>query len=393
MAFKITGILGLQLNQLRRAKQNYWEIRERGLEWMLHTRNQLLRGRKSVMHKAGIAWSLFKNIARLGGYRVVDLLSGRELIAIALTEHMGDIVAAQPIAAYIRALHPKARLVWVTRRPFNELINAFGVIDRITPVLCISEWAMLRDSGIFSRHYDLHVNKRSCPICKQTIFRKTGNPLIDTENYYSFGTLLAIMCQNAGLPILEAGPELIIPDVTIRKIDGIGLPEKFIVLHTRSNESSRDWKADKWTLLAQRLLDKTDYSLIEIGLSAMLKLESNRHLSCCGKFSIIETAEIMRRATLFIGIDSGPAHIANAVKTYGVILKGAYRAFPSYLSYSGGYGTGETAFIISAQGQASIITVAEAFEASLTMLRKYDLLTSQANYYKPNQIVSVLHYE
>lgn len=332
----------------------------------------MLGGIKTGKHKACIVGGLFKNIIILAWDRIVGLLGGKELIAIALTEHMGDIVAAQPIAAYIRTLHPKARLVWVTRSPFNELVYAFGIIDRIISVQCITEWARLRDSGIFSQHYDLHVNKRSCPTCKQTIFRKTGNPLIDTENYLRFGTLLAIMCQNAGLPILEAGPELIIPDATIRKIDRIGLPKKFIVLHTRSNESSRDWEVDKWMLLAQRLLDNSDYSLIEIGLSPMLKLGPNRYLSCCGKFSIIETAEIIRRATLFIGIESGPAHIANAVGTYGVILKGAYRAFPNYFVYSGGYAIGETAFIISAKGAASAITVDETFNAFLNMLRKYE---------------------
>lgn len=347
------------MGKLCKAKENYWAVRERWLEIILSKRNQLFLGIKNIRHKAGIIWSTFKNIVRLAADRLRCLWNGRELIAIALTEHMGDIVAAQPIAAHIRTIHPKAQLVWVTRKPFKELVNTFGVIDRVISVQCITEWALLRDSGIFTKHYDLHVNKRSCPICKKTILRKTGNPLIDTANYYNFGTLLAIMCQNAGLPILDDGPELIIPDETIGKMDEIGLPEKFIVLHTSSNELSRDWMPDKWALLAQRLLERTDYSLIEIGLSPMLQMESTRYLSCCGKFSIIETAEIIRRATLFIGIDSGPAHIANAVQTYGIILKGSYRIFSSYFSYSGGYGAGETAFIVFANGPTSTITVDE----------------------------------
>ena len=46
--------------------------------------------------------------------------------------------------------------------------------------------------------------------------------------------------------------------------------------------------------------------------------ENSRNL--CGQTGIAESAEIIRRATLFIGIDSGPSHLANAVKTPGVIL-------------------------------------------------------------------------
>lgn len=365
-----------------RGKESYWAVRERWLEWLSRITNQILLDTKPSRHKCIILCGLFNNIIILLWARIIELLGGRELIAIALTEHMGDIVAAQPIAAHIRTIHPKAQLVWVTRKPFKELVTTFGVIDRVLSVQCITEWALLRDSGIFTKHYDLHVNKRCCSICKKIIVKKTGNPLIDTENYYNFGTLLAIMCQNAGLPILDDGPELIIPDETIGKMDEIGLPEKFIVLHTSSNELSRDWMPDKWALLVQRLLESTDYSLIEIGLSPTLQIESPRYLSCCGKFSIIETAEIIRRATLFIGIDSGPAHIANAVQTYGIILKGAYRVFSSYLSYSGGYGAGETGIIISAEGPASIITVVDAFEASFSMLRKYELLKSQTVEFK-----------
>ena len=347
------------MDELCRAKQIYWAARKRWREWLSRIPNQALSDLEYCRHKAKIIWGLFNNIVILLWDRIMVLFGSRELIVIGLVEHMGDIVAAQPIAVYVRAVHPKAQLVWVTRKPFEELVNTFDDIDRVLSVQCITEWALLRNSGIFTKHYDLHVNKRSCPICKKTILRKTGNPLIDTANYYNFGTLLAIMCQNAGLPILDDGPELIIPDETIGKMDKIGLPEKFIVLHTSSNELSRDWMPDKWALLAQRLLERTDYSLIEIGLSPMLQMESTRYLSCCGNFSIIETAEIIRRATLYIGIDSGPAHIANAVKTYGIILKGAYRAFPRYLSYSGGYGNGETAFIVSANGPASTITVDE----------------------------------
>jgi heptosyltransferase-3 len=57
-------------------------------------------------------------------------------------------------------------------------------------------------------------------------------------------------------------------------------------------------------------------------------------------------AEVIRRAALFVGIDSGPAHVANAVGTPGVILLGAYRDFGRYMPYSGAYQTGANATLV-----------------------------------------------
>ncbi len=51
----------------------------------------------------------------------------------------------------------------------------------------------------------------------------------------------------------------------------------------------------------------------------------------------MESAEVLRRATLFIGIDSGPSHLANAVKTPGIILMGRLLHWDSYMPYTGFY--------------------------------------------------------
>ena len=69
-----------------------------------------------------------------------------------------------------------------------------------------------------------------------------------------------------------------------------------------------------------------------------------------GMLSILETAEVIRRAELFVGIDSGPAHLANAVATPGVILIGQYNAFKRFMPYSGLYAT-ERATLLWPMGQ------------------------------------------
>jgi len=66
----------------------------------------------------------------------------------------------------------------------------------------------------------------------------------------------------------------------------------------------------------------------------------------CGKVSLLEMAEVIRRATLFVGVESGPAHIANAVGTHGIVMIGPYRGFGQYVPYSGDYGTGANATML-----------------------------------------------
>ena len=66
--------------------------------------------------------------------------------------------------------------------------------------------------------------------------------------------------------------------------------------------------------------------------------DDGNYSNLCGQSGIAETAEDdSRRAALFIGIDSGPAHLANAVKTPGVILLGRYLTWDYYMPYTGFY--------------------------------------------------------
>lgn len=66
---------------------------------------------------------------------------------------------------------------------------------------------------------------------------------------------------------------------------------------------------------------------------------------------MLETAEVIGQAGLFVGIDSGPAHMANAMGTDGVILLGQLFDFTDYLPYSGRYKQGEGVTILNDFGK------------------------------------------
>jgi heptosyltransferase-3 len=51
-------------------------------------------------------------------------------------------------------------------------------------------------------------------------------------------------------------------------------------------------------------------------------------------------AKIISGADFFLGIDSGPTHIANAFEIPGLILLGDFKNFKNHMPYSGAYELG-----------------------------------------------------
>jgi heptosyltransferase III len=287
---------------------------------------------------------------------------GRKIVVINLIEHFGDIVACEPVSRYIRRIRPDAFIFWSVRRPYQELIAYNSNVDQVLPVMCLSEWMLLKKSGLFDEIVDLQLQKRECPLCRRPLLKDAGNVEITVENYYDYGNLLAVFCQSAGIPVIEDQPQLYIPDETVHRVDLLGLPERFIVFHCTSNEESRDWEQDKWRNLRKNIIGDFHLPIVEIGLQPLHEFPSDCYINLTGLLSLLETAEVIKRAVLFIGIDSGPAHLANAVGTFGIILLGEYRNYRQYMPYSGSYKAGENARIIHADGPAASISEENVYE-------------------------------
>ena len=289
-------------------------------------------------------------------------------IGIGLIEHFGDIVACEPVSRYLRENNPNAYIAWVVRERYKELLEHNPNIDEVIVVPCLTDWIKMLHHKAFDRVVDLHVNNRVCPECNIPLIKKEGDKAVDVVNYYSYGSILESFCRGAGIPPINETPVVYIPRKVEEAIAELDLPSNFIVIHCRSNEPARDWEDEKWRMLANSLNGESGLPLVEVGASATVVHSAVRDL--CGRLSFLETAEVIRRANLFIGIDSGPAHLANAVGTPGVILLGQYRKFKKYMPYTGRYADGSGAIVLhSVKGAASELTVDIVREAALTQLR------------------------
>ena len=328
----------------RNAKFAYWAL-ARNPAAALHMARVLLRAaRSAVLLWARVRWSRDR----------------RPVLAIALLEHIGDIVAAEPIARLARETYPGHRVFWITRAANQPLVRTYAAVDRVVTVGCLTEWMLLWRLGLTDIVWDLHVKDRICDTCAIPLQKRDGLP--DLGTYYSFGNLLDVECLCAGLPKLAAGPRINPPAGARAAIDAIRLPGRFIAIHCRSNDPRRDWPADHWRRLVGRILETWDIDVIEVGMRPIVATAAaERVRNLCGTLSILETAEVIRRAALFVGIDSGPAHLANAVGTPGVLLLGDYVNFRRYMPYSGGYQDGRNADVLYAEGTVAELEVETVF--------------------------------
>lgn len=324
-----------------------------GLGWRLDRARDLLRG-PAGRHRAA---------ARLAAARKAWAWRpprGKPLLAIGLVEHLGDLVAAEPLVRWLRDRHPAAHLAWFVRPAYRELIAAVPFVDEAVPVRCLTEWIALRDRGAVGTGFaDLNLTGRLCPTCGLRQ-RHPLNAGVDAANYYDHGSLLQIFAKTAGLiePFAEAvaagfddAPRVYPSDADRAAADALRLPGRFVAVHCRSNQDVRDWRDEKWQELTRRLIDGGT-AVIEVGTDPV----AAGAINLCGRLSILQTAEVIRRAAVFVGIDSGPAHLANAVGAPGVILLGRYRAYDRYLPYSGPYAAGR-ADVIHWPGPAADIPV------------------------------------
>lgn len=282
-----------------------------------------------------------------------SFLGRKKLIAIIRTEHFGDIVAAEPIARQVREAHPNDYLVWVVKPSFKELVATHPNIDEAWPQPTVLRRLLVFSSGVFDKVYNLEFWQSNLDIVSGRVHKNevAAAKNITVFNYFEKGNLLTIFQLCANLPVQDEAPRLYIPEGDVKKIDALHLPEKLIVIHCSSNYPAKDWSVPHWEKLIYWLTEEAGYTVVEIGLKSKNSVHNPKYINACGKYSLLQTAEIIRCADYFIGIDSGPAHFANAVGTYGILLFGKLNNFDSYMPYSGAYQDGTNARLLWQAGK------------------------------------------
>jgi ADP-heptose:LPS heptosyltransferase len=288
-------------------------------------------------------------------------------IIIGLIEHIGDIAACEPVSRYIRYTYPDAHLSWAVHGSFRELIDCNPHIDETVVLDCLTDWMKLVAHGSFDRVFDLHVNYRVCPHCRIPLVKTHGNPFINAYEWLDHGALLEAFSQAAGLPKLSSQPQLYLGPEHRSAVDALGLPDQFCVVHRQSNDKEKDWTDDRWQALAKWIAAEIGLPIVEVGAGKMAGPSplDGLAINLINRTPILQTAEVIRRARFCVAIDSGPAHLANAVKTPGIVMLGRIGHFRQYTPFTGYYASEapDVKIVRNLTGPVSAIPVADVADA------------------------------
>lgn len=298
-----------------------------------------------------VSWSLWEYKFRKLAYWFSALLSYVQLhfvirierlsnpvIGVLMAEHLGDIIAAEPIIGELRKKHPNAHITWIVKDIYHGLLENHPHIKRLVIENSILTSIWLTKNHPFTKLYNLHMNElRTDPHFKHELFNKQAAEIgLSKYNYYQRGNLLKGIYDLCDIPYQESKQ----PKIYVKNEKSLNLPPQYWVIHRKSNGADREWQDDRWTALILQAIEVYDITCIEVGSSDGLAINHPKFISFVGKTNIVEMASIISGSNFFLGIDSGPAHMANAFEIPGLILLGEYKNFKNHMPYSGSYENG-----------------------------------------------------
>jgi len=108
--------------------------------------------------------------------------------------------------------------------------------------------------------------------------------------------------------------------------NSVGKNDYVVALNPGGNWMPKRWPPDYWAILADKLIGELKVKVIITGSISDLPLVKQIRkdmrqapLIACGVFNIKQLGALAARADLFITADTGPLHIANAVKSNKII--------------------------------------------------------------------------
>jgi ADP-heptose:LPS heptosyltransferase len=282
-----------------------------------------------------------------------------ERILIYRLGSLGDTVVALPALHWIAKMFPNAER-WVLTNfsvnsraaPMAQVLNGTGLVDGY-----IEYPIGLRDlHGLWrlrQRIRELRPNalvyltapRGSEKACRDAaFFRFCGvwhligvpytqalqKPRMLDEGHYEYEGARLLRCLGAADEVDPSDPALVHlrlsdgeRDAAQRALEPVAQSSLLLAASIGAKVDVNDWGDENWSVLLTRFgRAYPDAALVMLGAGmerkrseALLRYWRGGKLNLCGKLSVRESAAMLESATLFIGHDSGPMHLAAAVGT------------------------------------------------------------------------------
>lgn len=290
----------------------------------------------------------------------------REILIIKPSS-LGDIIHALPAVGAIRKRFDRARISWLVKPEWAGLLKGHPFIDEVisTPFSTGNLPGLVR--AVRRRRYDLVVDLQGlfrsaflgwitgAPVRLGFSEGREGAPWFYTDQVFvPVGVDHAVdryrlVAKALGGLLQEADFGLVVPPEAVSSVDrllsgaGFGGPP-FAVVHPTARWESKKWPAERFARLADWLVAEKKMPLLFIGgegereeIGRIISSMKEPAFNAAGQSTLLESAELIRRGRFFICNDSGPMHLAAAMKTPVFALFG-----PTDPGKVGPYGPGHT---------------------------------------------------
>ncbi|MFH1645366.1 MAG: glycosyltransferase family 9 protein [Candidatus Omnitrophota bacterium] len=271
-------------------------------------------------------------------------------ILVVRLDHIGDVISSLPVLENLKKHYIGAKITLLVGSWVRPVVMNNPFVDE---VICYdAPWFDRHKRGFFSyfgfiklafglqkHHYDLGFDLRgdfrniALMWLGGVKFRvgygiTGGNFLLNLCQFYKFAehtTELSLGLLNSlGIKIVTNKPKIYLSKEDKGVVDNFFKSECFndnqvkIILHPYAGYSSKNWLDERYIELISRLEAELKAQVIVVGSFAdkekvdFLIKGSLSAVNSCGLIPVQGLAELINKAALFIGVDSGPSHIAAA---------------------------------------------------------------------------------
>lgn len=292
-------------------------------------------------------------------------LNPKKILVVKL-KHIGDVLLTVPA---IRALHdafPESGITAFVNKGTEEMVSGLPYIEDVIVYdrnikrggffkRCRYEIGLMQE--IRRRGFDMAVDFSGgdrgalCVLLSgapvRCGYRKTGKGMLMRDRFFTHSVTPDFskhtvdfhldLVRTLGVEVQDVPLEMFVSDADRQaaqgkvRAKGVGRDERYVVIHPASRWFFKCWRRDGFAAVADHIAIKHGLQVVFTSapddrerdmVADILRLSSKPHVNLAGECSLKQLAAVIQGAVLFVGIDSAPMHMAQAVKTPVIVLFG-----------------------------------------------------------------------
>lgn len=247
-----------------------------------------------------------------------------QTILVIKWDEIGDMVYALHVFDHLQHQFPKATITLLCKPFVKPLVQNHPAISGIINQIPENE------------KFDLIVELRGNWKTLGYAWRKMPNVRLERgtvrlKNKLSGGQKHEVITNFEIIkPLLNEETESLTPKIysdtdSVRHVDDFinkNLLTQYAVIHCGARRKLRQWPVQNFAALIKILTEKYKFQIVFAGteedeptINEIIKLSKEEATVCTRNFSLLHFAELVKKAALFIGNESGPLHIAAVMGT------------------------------------------------------------------------------